>query len=222
MEHDFWHERWRDGRIGFHQAEVNPLLKKHWPAICPDPAARVFVPLCGKTLDMTWLAERGHDVVGVELSRSAADDYFSERGLTPDVRKVEGFEVLFAGGVSIWVGDFFEMPDAEMAQAVASYDRASLIALPQDMRVAYARKMAQGLSAAARVFLLTITYPDGEMSGPPFSVQDDEVQTLFGGSFEVQHLESRDATQGSKNLTDRGASRIDTSAFDLVRRSAGS
>mgnify|MGYP000992455332 CR=1 FL=1 len=66
MDHGFWLERWRNGQIGFHNSEVNGMLLRHHAQL--GAAARVLVPLCGKSLDMGWLAAQGHEVVGIELS----------------------------------------------------------------------------------------------------------------------------------------------------------
>lgn len=218
MDADFWHERWQQGRIGFHQPEPNKLLQKHWNAICPQTTAEVFVPLCGKSHDMTWLAGRGHHVIGVELSEIAARDYFAERGITPELRRHDPFDVLTAGGVEIWVGDIFAFPHARLENTKAAYDRASLIALPPGMRRAYAEQMSELMSAVAPTLLLTITYDQSEIDGPPFSVSDEEVRDLYGALRDVTHLETRDALAGSKNLQERGVTALTSSVFVIGAR----
>src|SRR3546814_2711790 len=89
MDPDFWQQRWRDNRIGFHRDGVLPLLEKHWPSLGLATGSRVFVPLCGKSLDMAWLAARGHRVLGVELSPLAVGQFFDENGLAPTKRRSE-------------------------------------------------------------------------------------------------------------------------------------
>ena len=79
MTPDFWIERWQKGETGFHQEAGNDLLPKHWPSLALAPRSTVFVPLCGKSFDMVWLAAQGHRVVGVELSPLAVDDFFREQ-----------------------------------------------------------------------------------------------------------------------------------------------
>lgn len=222
MDADFWHDRWRQGLIGFHQPEPNKLLKKHWTSICPQTTATVFVPLCGKSHDMTWLAGRGHSVVGVELSEIAARDYFAERGLVPEAREDGSFTILTAGGVEIWVGDIFAFPANRLAHAAAAFDRASLIALPADMRADYARQMSHLMPADAPTLLLTIAYDQNEMQGPPFSVTDHEVFSLYRAYRTVTHLETRDALAGSKNLQERGVTALTTSVFVIGAKLAGS
>ena len=70
MEHDFWHDRWESNRIGFHESAPNPLLTEHFPALSVPNSGRVFVPLCGKTLDIGWLLSQGQRVVKRRTQRS--------------------------------------------------------------------------------------------------------------------------------------------------------
>lgn len=60
METSFWHRRWLNNEIGFHQSEVNPFLLEHFSALQLPPGRRVFVPLCGKTLDIGRLLSQGY------------------------------------------------------------------------------------------------------------------------------------------------------------------
>lgn len=214
-DHELWHDRWRTNRLGFHQPQPNKLLQKHWPSTCPDSNAAVFVPLCGKSHDMTWLADQGHTVIGVELSEIAARDYFAERGVEAKVRREGEFEIHKGGGVEIWVGDFFAMPAGVVEACRAAFDRASLIALPADIRVRYAEQMHKIMPGNARTLLLTITYDQNEMAGPPFSVTDEEVAQLYGGLRKVTRLETRDGMKGSDNLKERGLTALMTSVFDI-------
>src|SRR5215470_8148071 len=128
MEPKFWTDRWRSGEIGFHKREVNDLLMKHWPALDVAAGADVFVPMCGKSLDMAWLAERGHRVIGAELSELAIDSFFEERGLVPEAETRGAFMVKRAGPYEIWQGDIFELPASAVQSVGAIYDRAALVA----------------------------------------------------------------------------------------------
>ena len=227
MEAEFWHERWQDGRIGFHQADVNALLRAHWPTLAPLRGAtnEVFVPLCGKSLDMVWLAspEGGaHHVIGVELSDIAARAFFEEQGLAYSeisaaacytIQRQGQFDIYRHGRYEIWCGDFFAFPTERLAGTRLAYDRASLIALPPDMRQWYARKLTQSLPAEARTLLLTLTYGDGELQGPPFSVSDAEVNALFGPDRVVTLLETQGTTAGGGDPRSRSGVTATTSAF---------
>ena len=84
MEEKFWHDRWQNNQIPFHKVEVNPLLVRNLPALELASGARVFVPLCGKSLDVHWLLAQGYRVAGAELSRIAVEQLFAELGVIPD------------------------------------------------------------------------------------------------------------------------------------------
>ncbi|MGH1430225.1 MAG: thiopurine S-methyltransferase [Neptuniibacter sp.] len=187
MKHDFWHQRWSEGRIGFHQADFNPYLKKYWQLLSLAADDRVFVPLCGKSKDMLWLREQGHEVLGVELNASACEAFFAENGAEPECNQKSGFVVRSVDGVELMCGDFFSLNTEDLRYVGAVYDRAALIALPQEMRTQYAEHLTQILPKGVQILLITLEY-DGE-GGPPFSVQGSEVERLFGAAFEIECLE---------------------------------
>ncbi len=214
MKGEFWVERWQKGEIGFHQAGGNDLLAKHWSSLGVAPEGSVFVPLCGKSVDMVWLAARGHRVVGSELSHQAVADFFREQTLSPQVRREGEFEVATAGLVTIWTGDFFTLPPAATDDIAAVYDRAALIAMPGDMQEAYARKLV-ALAKRAPVLLICVTYPEGQIAGPPFSTSTARVRDLFAQTHEITVLESRDGLEASANLRDRGVTELTETVYVL-------
>lgn len=135
MDADFWHDKWDNNQIGFHQADGNPLLVKHFPALALQTGARVFVPLCGKTRDIAWLLAQGCRVVGAELSERAVQQLFAEMDVVPDVTEVGRLTRYTAEGIDVFVGDIFDLDKAVLGPIDAVFDRAALVALPQDMRV---------------------------------------------------------------------------------------
>ena len=147
---------------------MQPALAKHWPALDVPEGARVLVPLCGKSLDMIWLAGQGHTVIGSELSELAVDAFLKENALAPDVRDANGFIVKSAGPFALWCGDFFAL-DAHDVNAAAAYDRAALVAMPPHMQPRYAAKMAELLPTGAKVLLIGLDYDPAQMQGPPFN-----------------------------------------------------
>ncbi len=187
MHPSFWHERWQDGRIGFHRTAYNPRLTRWWPEL--DVTGRVLVPLCGKTLDLRWLAEQGHEVIGVELSSVACEAYFAELGVRPERDAPLGVQRYRHGRVSILCGDFFEIPD-ELLQAEAAYDRAASVALPPDLRTAYARRLGEVVTR--QMLLVAFVYPQAEREGPPFAIPAEEVSRLYGDAFTLSSLARHD------------------------------
>lgn len=216
MEADFWHRRWRKNQIAFHQRAFNPHLLKYWDRLGGGPGARVFVPLCGKSLDLLWLVERGHAVVGCEISEIAVASFFDEAGLTPR-RTADGpIERWTAPSIEILLGDFFKLDRGLIGPVDLVYDRASLIAFPEAMRSKYVAALAGLMTPGTMMLLLTLEYSESEMDGPPFSVPETEVRDLFAGLAEVELLESvTDAFQDFPTLGERGLSRLAEKVYRL-------
>jgi thiopurine S-methyltransferase len=215
MEHEFWLKRWKTQDIGFHQPQLDPALDKFWSRLAVPAGARVFVPLCGKSLDMQWLAERGHAVVGAELSEQAVDEFFAERDLVPNVRREGGFIVKTSGPYEIWVGDFFALPPSAVAGVAGIYDRAALVALPADMQRRYADKL-KALLPTAPILLITIDYDQREMDGPPFATSPKMIDDLFLDRYERVDLVSKDVLAGHPRFQQRGLTAL-TGAVFLLR-----
>lgn len=215
MEHDFWHERWETDRIAFHQGATNAMLERHHGVLGAPGAGQALVPLCGKALDMAWLAMRGWSVLGVELSPIAVRGFFSERGLEPAGSRDGAFDVLEAEGVRLMCGDVFALERTQAAGVAAVYDRASLVALPTAMRGRYADHLIDVLPAGVPILLVTFEYPQAEADGPPFSVDEAEVRDLFGARRSVRRLETCDVLDDMPDLKARGLSRLSEHAFLL-------
>jgi thiopurine S-methyltransferase len=192
MTPEFWLQRWRENRIGFHQSQINMHLEAYWPSLSIAPGTTVFVPLCGKSLDMLWLAGQGYRVLGVELSPLAVEGFFEENGLTPEIEQSRTFRRYRCGEIEIFCGDFFDLQSDDLAEVVAVYDRASLIALPPEMRMQYAAKLHALLPGGLPILLITLDYPQDERQGPPFAVSTAEVHKLYTGRWQVGELACRD------------------------------
>lgn len=188
MNREFWLERWSNDEIGFHQTEVNPLLVRHWPDLDAAPGSAVFVPLCGKSLDVRWLADQGHRVVGVELAEAAVRAYFTEAGVPCQMQRETHHQLFVGGPVSIYCGDFMDLIGPYLRGVEVAYDRAALVALPADMRLRYADHLLRIVPDGCRVLLLTLEYPQEQVPGPPHSVPEAEVEALFGNRCRIELL----------------------------------
>lgn len=181
-----WWERWNSGRTGFHLPTPNPALVHFGHRL--SGARRVLVPLCGKSRDLTFLAEAGHDVLGVEMVERAARAYFADEGVMP-LEERDGDRLrLSHGRVSLWVRDIFDVESSALGACEGVYDRAALIALPLEQRVHYAAQLSEFLPFGAQMLLVTTAYPEGALDGPPFSVSPDEVRALYGARWEIEEL----------------------------------
>ncbi|WP_454258503.1 thiopurine S-methyltransferase [Pseudoxanthomonas mexicana] len=216
MDADFWLQRWQEGQIGFHRSDVMPLLEKHWPSLQLPAGSRVLVPLCGKSLDMHWLAAQGHRVLGVELSPLAVTQFFEEAGLTP-VRTTSPYGEHFrAGPVEIILGDAFGLDPALLAEVAGVYDRAALIALPPDLRLRYRDTAYASLPTGCQGLLITLEYPQAEKAGPPFSVEQPEVEALFATPWRQELLERRDILDQEPRFREEGLSALATAVYHLT------
>jgi thiopurine S-methyltransferase len=217
MEIPFWHDRWKQNEIGFHQADFNSHLQEFWPSLGLKADSHVFVPLCGKSRDLLWLRAQGHPVLGVEVSPIAVRDFFKENGLTPQVSRRDPFEVREADGLTILCGDFFALTPEWLADIQAVFDRASLIALPPDLRTRYAAHMARILPPNARILLVTMEYPAQGLQGPPFSVDEDEVRALYEKHFSVTSLLRKDILTDNPRFRERGVGALHEHVYRMER-----
>ncbi|MHA4979273.1 thiopurine S-methyltransferase [Pseudomonas extremorientalis] len=218
MEPKFWQDRWASNQIGFHQPKVNPYLQRHWPQLGLAEGAQVLVPLCGKSLDLMWLASQGLRVFGVELSEQAVEAFFDEQDLVPRITQRGTFEVYQAGLIEVWCGDFFTLDAEALADCAALYDRAALIALPPLMRVRYAEHLNSLLRPGCEGLLITLDYDQTQKAGPPFAVTDDEVKVLLGAHWALEVLEEQDILGESWKFVQDGVTRLDERVYQLTRR----
>ena len=214
MEASFWHQRWENDKIGFHLGQVNPYLVHYWPDLGLHAGSRIFVPLCGKSLDMLWLAEQGHDVIGGEISPIPGRAFFEENRLEPAVSQQGAFEIWSVDQITILLGDYFELQPAQLGEVEAVYDRASLVALPQEMRPDYVEHLNALCNAVPRL-LITLDYEQSRMGGPPFAVSNEEVQELYQDRSSLVLLESSDVLADNARFREQGLDRLVESVWRI-------
>ncbi|MDX2308621.1 MAG: thiopurine S-methyltransferase [Hyphomicrobium sp.] len=219
MDASFWLARWRANDIGFNLPKPHPALVEAWGEIGAAPGTQVLVPLAGKSVDMVWLAEQGHDVLGIELSGTAVADFFQERSRRPSTTEEHGYRVSRAGPYELWCGDIFEFPTEATRRIGAVYDRAALVAMPYVMQADYVRKLAELTPAGVPMLLVSLTYDPSEMAGPPFSVGPDRIASLANGLFTVAKLGARDGLAASPRLREKGLTHLTETTYLLKRTS---
>lgn len=197
MDTQFWHDRWASNEIGFHKSEANPLLVKYVDELSLATGSRFFLPLCGKTLDIGWLLSRGYRVAGAELSAIAIEQLFAQLGVTPTITRAGTLDHYRAPQLDLFVGDIFRVTPELLGPVDAIYDRAALVALPQDMRARYAAHLAT-LTAHAPQLLISFEYDQRVMEGPPFSVSEEEIRQHYGQRYDITVLTSLDVPGGLK------------------------
>ncbi|NSY38913.1 thiopurine S-methyltransferase [Leisingera sp. ANG59] len=192
MEQEFWQARWRENRIGFHEAAPNALLTRHFPLLDLEAGQSVFVPLCGKALDLDWLLSKGLHVTGVEFNQGAVEEVFARLGLTPEVTQEDGLTRFQLGDLTLYAGDFFALTPAHLDKVDAVYDRAALVAVKPQDRQAYAAYLNR-ITGTARQLLIGFDYDQSLMDGPPFSVPGSAVRALYQDSHGITLIEERAA-----------------------------
>jgi len=197
MDASFWHQRWEKNEIRFHESKANPLLVKHFNELSLAKGSRVFVPLCGKTLDIAWLLSNGYRVAGAELSQIAIEQLFMELGAQPEISAVGEVEQWSANNLDIFVGDIFALSRKILGPVDAIYDRAALVAFPAEMRNRYTAHLTAVTGKAAQL-LICYDYDQRVMEGPPFSVSHEEVKRQYTGHYDVTLIASTDVSGGLK------------------------
>ncbi|MBU2583517.1 MAG: thiopurine S-methyltransferase [Alphaproteobacteria bacterium] len=216
MEAPFWIERWQKGDIGFHRDAAHGALGCHWGKLGVPQSSVVFVPLCGKSLDMAWFAANGYRVLGVELSPLAIDAFFDSQGLKPESRSSGPFTIRTAGPYEIWCGDLFALPREALSGISAIYDRASLVALPPRMQESYADWLSTK-TPDVPILIVSLAYDEAEMNGPPFSIPQPRVRQLLGQSFELDVLSDTDVMEANAGMRKRGLTALQETVY-LARR----
>lgn len=204
MNPEFWLERWQKNEISFHQQDINSHLQAFWPKLNPVAASTVFVPLCGKSRDMLWLRSQGHPMLGVEISPIAVNDFFTENSLPSIVSKQVHHKRWQADGLSVLEGDFFKLGRTDLQMVSHVFDRASLVAMPPDLRRDYARHLQSVPPDHANVLLVAFEYDQSLMGGPPFSVGEAEIRQLHTDVYAVALLHEQEVLDDYPSFRARG------------------
>uniref|UniRef100_A0A3Q1FXA9 thiopurine S-methyltransferase n=1 Tax=Acanthochromis polyacanthus TaxID=80966 RepID=A0A3Q1FXA9_9TELE len=184
-----WEEYWQKDNIGFHIDHSN--LK----CVC-HPIMLLLLSVAVR------LADRGHSVVGVEISEKAVRQFFEENNMTYSEEAaagVPGAKVFKSSekSISLYQCDLYDFSSSVEGQFGAIWDRGSLVAVnPQD-REKYAALMVSLMAKDCRYLVDNLLYNPTLYKGPPFFVPDEQLHSLFGHCCNIELLQAADA------LTDR-------------------
>ena len=189
MELSYWLSRWKKGHTGFHMEEGYPGLSAHWPSLPIPSNPIVLIPLAGKSVDIKWISDRAQKVICSEISAAAIKQFFDQHKMKFSKTRFASFEIYQSQNIEFWCGDFMKLPLDKMSEIDLIYDKASIVALPDKMRISYSNKMISLSSDSTKILMHLLSYDQSEMTGPPFSVDPDEVKHLFSEKFDIQLLE---------------------------------
>ena len=217
MQAEFWLDRWRAAQIGFHQASTDRHLKAYWPSLKLPAGSPIFVPLCGKSLDLLWLRDQGHSVSGVELSPIALESFCMENGVPARRRVLTEFDVYEAESLMLFRGDFFKLSRSLLGDASAVYDRAALISWTPALRSAYVNHLTSLIGAGAQTLLISVEYPEAQMAGPPFPLTRDAIEELYAAHYSIELLGRHEILDLEPRLRARGLTELREVAYRLTR-----
>jgi thiopurine S-methyltransferase len=217
VDNQHWLDRWEENRIGFHETAVNQHLTTYISQFDLPAAASVFLPLCGKTQDIVWLAQQGYEVTGIELSQIAIEAFFAENSLEFERIDTDRFSIYKSANISLLQGDFFDLKSQDLTACQLVYDRAALIAMELPDRPRYFEHMLSIIPALSNMLLVTLEYDQTEMLGPPFSVPTDEVYQYYADAFSINLLARNDVIDARPRWRKVGLTALSESVFRLDR-----
>ncbi len=200
MEKEFWLDKWDKEQIGFHLSEVNPNLVERIDRLALKKGDRIFIPLCGKTLDIVWLLQRGYKVVGIDLSQKAIEAVFEQMQAKPEITVVGDLTKYQFERLELYVGDIFALTKEILGPVHAIYDRAALVALPPDIRKKYTRYLTRNTDSAKQL-LVTLNYDQSLMEGPPFSITEEMVKRQYWNNYTIELLKDNALNEERRGIT---------------------
>ncbi|XP_010000597.1 PREDICTED: thiopurine S-methyltransferase [Chaetura pelagica] len=193
-----WLRKWETGNVGFHKERGHPLLQKYLDVLLNGRTGlRIFFPLCGKAVEMKWLADMGHSVVGVEVSEQALREFFAEHGLqyreepVPEISGAKKWQSA-SGNISLYCCSIYSLSSSIVGKFDGVWDRGALVAVNPRDRQRYASLMVTLMEKNSSYLLVTVSYDPNKHKGPPFYVPESEIKSLFGNHFEIKCLQKVD------------------------------
>lgn len=215
MQDEDWLSRWQQNKIGFHDTQVNSHLTRYIADYGLSSGDTVFLPLCGKSPDIAWLARQGFQVVGIELSDIAIKDFFSEQELEYQQSESDRFIIRKSGNICLLEGNFFDLKSTDLGNCKLVYDRAALIALDATPRLRYIEKMQSIIGESTDMMLITLDYNQAEMDGPPFAVSPAEVKRHYEQRFQIDQLQQTQILDESPRWRKKGLTSLIETVYCL-------
>ena len=188
MEAEFWHKLWDTNEIGFHNEKVNELFLKNFPHLELKKNSRIFIPLCGKTVDIKWLLDNDYNVVGVELNETAIKELFNYLKLEAAIETIGSLTLYSAANINIYVGDIFKLDKSTLGKVDLIYDRGAIVALPSKMRKKYTSLLVD-ITKYAQQLIISYEYDQNLMKGPPFSVNESLLKDYYSNYYDFRLME---------------------------------
>ncbi|XP_019399410.1 PREDICTED: thiopurine S-methyltransferase isoform X2 [Crocodylus porosus] len=162
-----WLQKWEENNIGFHKEQGHPL------------------------------ADMGHSVTGVEFSKQALKEFFTEQNLSYSEESIPGISngKVFkstSGNISLYCCSIYDLSSKIAGKFDGIWDRGSLVAINPCDRERYANLMLSLMDKNCSYLLATVSYDPNKHKGPPFYVPEHEIESLFGKFCEIKCLQKQD------------------------------
>ncbi len=161
---DFWEKRFREGFTPWDAGRAPDALG---PFLKAEPRGqRVLIPGCGSGYEVRAFAEAGFEVFAIDFAPAAVE---------------RARQVLGPLAHLVRLADFFDFDAGGPFDLV--YERAFLCALPRLVWPRYAPRIARLLRPGGR--LAGFFFFDDNERGPPFGLNQMELNTLLSGNFDL-------------------------------------
>ncbi|KAK2156859.1 hypothetical protein LSH36_203g00031 [Paralvinella palmiformis] len=157
---------------------------------------KIFFPLCGKTVDMKWLYDLGHTIVGVEGAQKPVEEFFKENDIEYTVHVVNDVNGHLYQSldkrISLYLCDIYDFNSLVEGQFDAIWDRGSFGAINKSERARYAALLLSMMAPGCRYLLDNFSYDETHYIGPPRNVTEKDMQELFGSMCDIKLLDTFD------------------------------
>ncbi|XP_075246699.1 uncharacterized protein LOC142340123 isoform X2 [Convolutriloba macropyga] len=192
----FYDEKYSKGYSPWHMDTVNYNLLKHYNRIQPEgePLRKILVPMSGKTVDIKWLADKGHEVVAVEISQSACRQIFTRDNIPfeeIDCPQVEGklFKPV-SGRIKAYCCDVFKFTKEVEGEFESVWERGAVIAFEEDLRKKYFEHVKTLVSKGCSWMSSIFQYDRNVYYNHPYCLNDDEIERVFSdGQFSYEKID---------------------------------
>ncbi|KAM8966240.1 thiopurine S-methyltransferase-like [Pelodytes ibericus] len=194
-----WMARWEKRIIGFHEANVHVLLAEFVDDMVNNrKQIRILFPLCGKAVDMKWLADMGHTIVGIDVSEIAIKEFFAENNIPyveEDVPGISGAKVFksTSGNISLYCCSIFNINDSIVGKFDGIWDRGAMVAINPCDRQRYVSLIISLMAKDCHYLLVTVEFEPKLHAGSPFYVPDEDLETMLGSLCSYKCLKTIDA-----------------------------
>lgn len=184
---NFWQQHWSDGQTAFHLDDIHPDLQVFLPVLSLELGDTVFVPLCGRTLDIGYLLNVGYNVIAIEMVEYAVQQLFNQLSIVPEVSGWKQGKCYRADHLTVYVGNYFDLSSDECAEVSAIYDRAALAAMPYKLQQRYCQHLGD-ITVYAKQLVIASAFDQTKMQGPPFTITPQHIQQYYGQHYTIELL----------------------------------